>query len=85
MKKTIYHIVKILSGDDYEEKENPVWCLVSDICGDRATFCSNEYFGFGVSSCKYEIKTVNKNGVTCPDCLEKIKKIKSLNINIKEL
>ncbi len=51
-------IVKILSGDDFEERENPVWCLVDEKCGDSATFCSGEYFGYGASSCKYEVKTV---------------------------
>lgn len=75
-----HHIVKILTGDDFEEREKPVWCLVTEICGDNATFCSGEYFGYGASSCKYEIKTVEKGGITCPDCLRRIKTIKEINL-----
>ena len=75
-----YEVVKILTGDDYEERENPVWCLVRTICGDRATFCAGEYFGYGASSCTFEVKYVKENGITCPDCLEEIKRIKNLKI-----
>ena len=74
-------IVKILSGDDFEERENPVWCLVDEKCGDSATFCSGEYFGYGASSCKYKVKTVEKGGITCPDCLKRIKIIKDIDLD----
>ena len=75
-----YGIVKILSGDDLEERENPVWCLVVEKCGDSATFCSGEYFGYGASSCVYEYKLVESGGVTCPDCLNRILRIKEIKI-----
>lgn len=86
-----FNIVKLTTVDDWQSKESarhidkPVWCLVVESCGDNATFCKNEYFGEGQSSCNYELKTVTKNGVTCPDCLKMISKIKSINIDTKIL
>ena len=75
-----HKIVKILSGDDYVTRENPVWCLVQSSCGDSATFCDTEYFGFGASSCEYEVKIVESGGITCEKCLEKINAIKEIKL-----
>ena len=75
-----HKIVKILSGDDYEVRENAVWCLSEESCGDSSTFCDNEYFGYGASSAEYEVKIVEKGGITCEKCLRKIKRIKELKI-----
>jgi len=75
-----HSIVKILSGDDLEERENPVSCLVIERCGDKSTFCHGEYFGYGASACKFEFKTVEKGGITCPDCLKRIKAIKDIDL-----
>ncbi len=86
-----FEIVQLLTVDDWKSKaednkiNNPVWCLVIESCGDKATFCKNEYFGEGQSSCKFELKTVTKDGVTCPDCLKMISNIKSINIDTKIL
>lgn len=75
-----HNVVKILTGDDYEERENPVWCLVIDSCGDKATFCENEYFGYGVSACTFEYKEVETGGITCPNCLAQIQLIKDIKL-----
>lgn len=75
-----HKVVKILSGDDYEERESPVWCYVTTVNGDSATLCHGEVFGFGVSACKYEVDIVEAGGITCPDCLEIIKKIKAIDL-----
>jgi len=76
------NLVKILSSDDGEirDKENQVWCLVETVCGDSATFCQGEYFGFGASGCEFEVKTVERGGITCPRCIERIKTIKSVRL-----
>ena len=76
-----HRVVKLLVGDDYEPKEKPKWCLVIDSCGDKATLCTREYFGYGASRCEYEIKEVEKGGVTCPDCLKIIKSMKSIDLD----
>ena len=75
-----HKIVKILSGDDLVPRENPVWCLVVKACGDSATFCDGEYFGYGASSCKYEVKIVESGGITCEECLKKINEIKQIKL-----
>jgi hypothetical protein len=76
-----HRVVKILSGDDYEKRENPVWCLIVKSNGDSATFCDTEFFGYGASACRFETKEVEKGGITCPNCLEKIKLIQSINLD----
>lgn len=75
-----HKVVRILSGDDFELRENPVWCLVSESCGDSATFCDTEYFGYGASDCKYEVKFVESGGITCEKCLKKINEIKKVKL-----
>lgn len=60
-------LVKIISDDDGEKKDNPKWCLV-DPCNEQgnAALCTQEFFGDGESTCVYETKD---GKITCPDCI----------------
>ena len=62
------------------ESKKRVWCLVYLTAGDPATFCGGEYFTYGCSSenIKYDEKTVRRGGITCNDCMRKIKEIKAV-------
>lgn len=71
-------IVKILSGDDGEIRDNPVWCLIHPMDSDPSTLCQNEYFGEGQSSCTFELKEGKVKDLTCPSCLAFIRHIKKL-------
>lgn len=75
-------LVKIISDDQGQIRESHLqnWHFVIKDSGSNQTLCSGEYFGEGESSCEYELKTVKKGGVTCSDCLKKIKYIKSIKL-----
>ena len=74
------HLVKLITNDDGEKINSPVWHLVYITVGDRATLCTLECFGSGQSSLIYKTKSVDKGGITCPDCIEIIKKIKAVKL-----
>lgn len=74
------HLVKILSDDSGEKRDNPVWCLSHEITGGNATLCGGEFYGEGESGCDYKIKSTEKGGITCEDCLRIIRKIKSVKL-----
>ena len=40
----------------------------------------DEFNGNSVSACTYESKQVEKGGITCPECLKRIKLIKSIKL-----
>lgn len=75
-----HFVVKLKTYDDGEPKQEKVWCLVVEQCGDPATFCTGEYFGEGQSGCEYVQKEVKRGGITCPSCLERIKMIKDIKL-----
>jgi hypothetical protein len=62
-------LVKILSSDGGERRENPVWCLWNTFDGSPRTVCGGEAFGKGESHCEFEMKE-DERGITCPKCKE---------------
>ena len=74
-------LVKILTSDDGEPRDLDLqyWHYVINDDAER-TLCEGEAFGEGESSCEYERKSVKRGGITCPDCLLKIKKIKAIKL-----
>ena len=76
------NLVKIKTSTDGEIREADLqfWHYVADSNGDPCTLCQGEFFGFGQSGCEYELKSVKVGGITCPDCLAIIKKIKAIKL-----
>lgn len=74
------YLVKILTSNDGEIRDNPKWHLSTDMCGDKCTLCESEYYGFGASGCKFETKQVEKGGITCDKCIDIIKNIKQVKL-----
>jgi len=75
VKKKKPYVVKIIRDEDGSKILYAKWCYVHVICGGNASFCTGQYFGIGESRCEY----ISKQGkITCPDCIEKIKEIKSI-------
>lgn len=74
------HLVKIITSDDGEEVEGAKWCLSVVAAGGNMSFCSGEFYGPGESSCKYKVKKQNVGGITCSECIDKIKLIKSVKL-----
>ena len=77
-----HEVVKITVSDDGDHvaSSDQVWCLVVTACGDAATFCTGEFFGSHQGGAEAESKTVQRGGITCPDCLEKIAMIKAIKL-----
>lgn len=71
------YVVKITKDHCGEKIKHAKWCYIHEICGGDVAFCSGQYFGQGESSCEYTIK---KGKITCPDCIEKIKEIKTIRL-----
>ena len=80
-KRVMNNLVEILSDDFGEPRDEDLqyWHLVWNDCGAQ-TFCQGEFFGKGESGCEYEVKSVKKGGITCPECLFKIKEIKKIKL-----
>jgi hypothetical protein len=74
-------LVKMLTNDDGTEydKDNQVWHLVVRISDSLRTFCGGEVFGEGESQAKFVTKEVQR-GITCPQCKNFIKFIKSVKL-----
>ena len=77
----MHTLVKILSSDDGEprDKDLQYWHWIENRTG-TATLCEGEFFGSGESACEYEIKEVQRGGITCPVCLEIIKEFKKIKL-----
>lgn len=73
-------IVKIISDHSGEKRLNPKWHYIHTVCGGNATLCEGEFFGMGESGCKFEIKKTERGGITCDECLQIIKTIKSIKL-----
>lgn len=76
----MHHVVKITHDEDGTKVDSPKWCLVMDMDGSNRTLCSGQVFGPGEGNAKYQDKVVDKKGITCPDCLDIIKEIKSITL-----
>lgn len=74
-----HKLVKILSSDDREVRQETKWCLVEVSCGDECTLCQGEYFGAG-AGCEYETKIVDSGGIECEECLAIINKYKAIKL-----
>jgi len=72
------HVVKITVDDDGEKTGRKTWCYVTEVAAGDCTLCGGEYFGEGDSSAKYVEKHNGK--ITCPDCIDIIKKIKAIRL-----
>lgn len=76
---TLARLYRNEDGDDVRHEEQK-WCLVVDSGGSDTTFCTGEVFAFGEGGAAAKVKTVERGGVTCPLCLEKIKTIKAVKL-----
>lgn len=72
-------LVKIYKGVDGEEINDNVWCLVDpgDPVDERV-LCSGTALDDG--EVKYKEKHTKRGGITCPYCLERIKKYKEVKL-----
>ena len=74
------HTVVKITRDENGEDPDRGWCLVSNSGGSAVAFCTGEAYGFGEGDAEGDVKTLKRGGITCPDCLEEIKIIKSVRL-----
>ena len=75
-------LVKLTMNEDKEAipKNEQKWCLVVDACGAETTLCTGEVYGLGEGDAEGECKTTQRGGITCNDCMTRIKEIKSVRL-----
>ena len=56
------------------------WHLTDDHAGVVELFCTGEVFGEGEGDARAEVKQVQKGGITCPSCLQRIRYVKSVKL-----
>lgn len=74
-------LVRITVDDDGHQTKNNDWHLVDP--GNEqgpAALCTQEFFGAGESDCEYEERVAARGGITCPDCLRKLKTYKAVRL-----
>ena len=74
-----HEIVKIIVNEDGFRVRRE-WCLFVSEAGSHRTFCTGEVCGDAEGRSVGRHKTVEKNGVTCHDCLKKLKLLRDLKI-----
>ncbi len=82
------HVLAKLSvdedGEPLTDGKETHWHLAESITGNREAklLCTAEYIDDGCHSglLKCEIKTVKRGGITCPECLEKLKAFKAIKL-----
>jgi len=73
-------LVRMTKDDDGEIYENPKWCLVVIYAGGPQNFCQGALFGQGESGVEFTTKVSKRGGITCPECLKKIREIKAVRL-----
>ena len=73
-------LVKITHTEDGDKIHKPYWCLSVFHAGSLMTFCDNQVFGLGEGIAKYKTKQKEVGGITCPNCLRRIKEIKAVKL-----
>jgi len=75
-------LIRLHTHDDGSEHDLAEYWHLADPTNSQgpAILCTQEYYGYGESGCKYDFKIVKKGGITCPDCLEKLKILKGVKL-----
>lgn len=74
------NLVRLDTTEDGDITDDESWHLVSDSGGSSALLCNTHVFGYGEGEAKYVTKTVVRGGITCPDCLHHIRKMKEVKL-----
>lgn len=70
----------INEDQDHVLEEDQVWHATEDVTGDPALVCTGEFICEGGGLGTYETKNVSRGGITCEDCLRRIKYFKSIRL-----
>jgi hypothetical protein len=78
-------LAKQIINDDGEQvlKEDQRWHLMQKNVGDISLLCTGEFVFSGCASGNgevYDFKQTTRGGITCEECMTKIKEIKSVKL-----
>jgi len=77
----MHMVVRLYINEDNERIKDPVWCLVDPGAYDAArTLCNGEVFGASEGNARGEVKKVKRGGITCPNCLQKLREYKAIKL-----
>jgi hypothetical protein len=76
----MHDLVKIIINEDGDKVDDPKWHWIENNGDSERTLCGGEVFGFGEGNAEYKIKTVNRGGITCSQCLQLIKEFKAIKL-----
>lgn len=74
-----HNLVKFNTDEDGEKMES-LWHYPIALDGSNRAICNGLVFGQGEGSSTYEIKTVQRGGITCPQCLAIIQAFKKVKL-----
>lgn len=72
--------VKLLIDEDGDADERNTWHLSVYFSGSPTLFCTGEVYGQGEGNAEGVERTRVRGGVTCEDCLNRIREIKAVRI-----
>lgn len=77
------YLVRMITDEDGDAAPD-VWHLSWPDAGSNSVFCTGEFYNVGGAmgegnACAEE-KTTKRGGITCDDCLDKIKQIKKVKM-----
>lgn len=75
----VNNLVKFITNDDGDAVDDS-WHLVSEACASPCKLCTSEVYGYGEGKATFELKTVERGGITCEDCLTDIKILKAVKL-----
>ena len=75
----MHNLVKFITDEDGEPMP-PLWHYPVVSGGSNVGLCNGQVFGEGEGNAKFEVKTVQRGGITCPDCLYMIKAFKKVKL-----
>lgn len=75
----MHNLVKILTDEDGEPMP-PVWHYPFNNGDADRVLCSGQVFGDGEGTATFEIKQVQRGGITCEECLKLIKAFKKVKL-----
>ena len=75
-----YHPARTAFQKSERRHSNTV--VLSDPCSSDAArlLCDGEVYGYGEGQMVYEEKVVARGGITCKDCLEKLREYKAVKL-----
>lgn len=75
-------LVKIIKDDDGVMINDSKWHLSDPVSlgAFGVVFCTGEVFGSGESNVEYDLKMVDRGGIECETCLERLRIYKSIKL-----